>query len=80
LAFIWPFFIFPDLAFFETAYGQIWPFLIFLDLATLEKGSFYLLKYNIILCEVCCDGCHWQLNTGEMLNSEIKGERERDRS
>jgi hypothetical protein len=23
---IWPFFIFQDLAFFETAYGQIWPF------------------------------------------------------
>jgi len=25
LAFIWPFFIFQDLAFFESAYGQIWP-------------------------------------------------------
>jgi len=25
LAFIWPFVIFQDLAFFETAYGQIWP-------------------------------------------------------
>jgi hypothetical protein len=25
----WPFFIFQDLAFFETTYGQIWPFLIF---------------------------------------------------
>jgi hypothetical protein len=29
LAFIWPFFIFQDLAFFETAYGQIWPFNFF---------------------------------------------------
>jgi len=26
---IWPFFTFPDLAFFETAYGQIWPFNFF---------------------------------------------------
>jgi len=31
LAFIWPFsfFFFGDLAFFETAYGQIFPFLLF---------------------------------------------------
>ncbi len=26
MAFIWPFFIFEDLTFFEYAYGQIWPF------------------------------------------------------
>ncbi len=26
---IWPFFIFQDLDFFETAYGQIWPFNFF---------------------------------------------------
>jgi len=36
---IWPlfglFFIFQDLAFFETAYGQIWSFYFFFDLATL---------------------------------------------
>ncbi len=29
LAFIWPFFSFQNLAFFETANGQIWPFLFF---------------------------------------------------
>ena len=29
LVFNWPFFIFEDLAFFETAYGQIWPFYFF---------------------------------------------------
>ncbi len=29
VAFIWPFFIFQDLALFETAYGQIWPFSFF---------------------------------------------------
>ena len=44
-----------------------------------ERWVHGLLKYNIILCEVCCDGCHWQLNTGEMLRSEIKDERERER-
>jgi len=26
LAIIWPFLVFQDVAFFETAYGQIWPF------------------------------------------------------
>jgi len=35
LAFIWPFFNFQNLPFFETAYGQTWPLKIFLDLATL---------------------------------------------
>ncbi len=39
MAFIWPFFIFEDLTFFETALGQIWPFFDFMSWDSFGKSE-----------------------------------------
>ncbi len=57
MAFIWPFSIFQDLAFFEAAYGQIWPFLF---LWTWQPWSMH--TYNVIksLLKIHFRGNHYK--------------------